>query len=110
MRSRVVVSKSLIRKGPTYGYSSDHYKRFCLGLDDRCPCCINMEWLKKSLSLKQQRDKQDNGHSKKGKENNEREDRFVFDVMIVPSSRKVRPLLTLKRTWNGHAEILNYGE
>ena len=41
-----------------------------------------MEWPKKSLSLKQQRDKQDNGHSKKGKENNEREDRFVFDVTI----------------------------
>ena len=41
-----------------------------------------MERPKKSLSLKQPRDKQDNGLSKKGNENNEREDRFVFDVMI----------------------------
>ena len=75
----VVVSKSLIRKRPTSGNSSDHYKRFCLGLDDWCPCCINMERPKKSLSLKQPHDKQDKGDCKKGKENNEREDRLCYN-------------------------------
>jgi len=52
----ILVSKSLMRKGPTSGYSADHYKRFCLGLDNWCPCCIEMEQPKKSLSLKRPRE------------------------------------------------------
>ena len=43
MSKREVVSESLILTSLKPGVQKEHYKKFCLGLPDLCPCCAGEE-------------------------------------------------------------------
>ena len=88
MSKREVVSESLILTSSKPGVQKEHYKKFCLGLPDWCPCCAGKELNMAENSNPNGGVKNSKGRSSSGKSLQLKQTRATTKTKPVPPDQK----------------------